>query len=77
MATTALPRVFELVEEVDGVTWVPKEARTSAKGRVPGAMGRPTLRGGAAASVLLYRTTSERQVERRKRARARALDVTA
>ncbi len=74
MATMKPQRIFELVEQGDGLTWVTQESRAK---QAPGATGKPTLAGGAASNVLLYREAAERRVERRKYVRPRPLDVTA
>ena len=80
MLMTRPPRVFDLVDHGDGVSWVPcDEGPAAADGHLSAfpALGASSSCGGAVVGVSSYRTTAERRVERRKRARPRKLDVTA
>ncbi len=82
---TRPPRVFDLVDDGDGVSWVPDHGQEDAEFdgddgpyRLPDEAVSP--RGGAPDMSLplsSYRLTAERRIERRKRPRPRKLDVTA
>jgi hypothetical protein len=80
MRITRPPRVFDLIDNGDGVSWVPHDDH--APGGTGHLLAFPVLEGaapfgGASVGASSYRTTAERRIERRKRARPRKLDVTA
>jgi hypothetical protein len=74
MLVTRPPRVFDLIDNGDGVSWVPCDDRPAG---ADGHLSAFPALSDAEAGVSSYRTTAERRVERRKRARPRKLDVTA
>ncbi len=78
VTTSPPPRVFDLVDTGDGVSWVPYDDLASDTPEPAPAIrraGKPAATGGTTAGVTSYRATAERRIERRKRPRPRPLDV--